>query len=103
MGAIRVVLADDHAVVRRGVRSLLEEADIEVVAEAADGQQALAAVATHAPDVLMTDLAMPGMSGLDLAERVASDFPLTRVLILSMHREKSYATRRWPSARPAIS
>lgn len=94
MDTIRVVLADDHAVVRLGVRSLLDAAPgIDVVAEAADGHQALAAVATHAPDVLMTDIAMPGLTGLELAGRVASDFPRTRVLILSMYREKSYATR----------
>ena len=93
MGTIRVVLADDHAVVRRGVRSLLEAPDIEVVAEAGDGHQALAAVAAHRPDVLMTDIAMPGMTGLELAERVARDFPPTRVLILSMHKDKAYATR----------
>jgi DNA-binding NarL/FixJ family response regulator len=93
MGTIRVVLADDHEVVRRGVRSLLEAPDIEVVAEAGDGHQALAAVAAHRPDVLMTDIAMPGMTGLELAERVARDFPPTRVLILSMHKDKAYATR----------
>jgi DNA-binding NarL/FixJ family response regulator len=94
MGTIRVVLADDHAVVRRGVRSLLEAApDIEVVAEAGAGHEALAAVAAHRPDVLVTDIAMPGLTGLELAERVARDFPATRVLILSMHEEKAYATR----------
>ena len=94
MGAIRVVLADDHAVVRRGVRALLQEApDIEVVAEAADGHQALASVEAKRPDVLVTDIAMPGLTGLELAKRVARDFPQTRVLILSMHKEKEYATR----------
>jgi DNA-binding NarL/FixJ family response regulator len=94
MGTIRVVLADDHAVVRRGVRSLLEESPgIEVVAEAADGREAVAAVAAHRPDVLVTDIAMPGLTGLELAECVARDFPQTRVLILSMHKEKAFATR----------
>jgi DNA-binding NarL/FixJ family response regulator len=94
MGTIRVVLADDHPVVRRGVRALLQEApDIEVVAEAADGHQALASVEAKRPDVLVTDIAMPGLTGLELAKRVARDFPQTRVLILSMHKEKEYATR----------
>ncbi len=94
MGTIRVVLADDHAVVRHGVRSLLEAApDIEIVAEAGDGHQALALVEAHRPDVLVTDIAMPGLTGLELAEHVARDFPQTRVLVLSMHQEKAYATR----------
>jgi DNA-binding NarL/FixJ family response regulator len=94
MATIRVVLADDHAVVRRGVRALLQEApDIEIVAEAADGHQALASVEAKRPDVLVTDIAMPGLNGLELAKRVARDFPQTRVLILSMHNEKEYATR----------
>lgn len=94
MGAIRVILADNHAVVRLGVRSLLEQAgDIEIIAEAADGIQALALVEAHHPDVLVTDIAMPGLTGLELASRVARDCPPTRVLILSMHREKEYATK----------
>jgi DNA-binding NarL/FixJ family response regulator len=94
MGTIRVVLADDHPIVRRGVRALLQEApDIEVVAEAADGHQALAAVEANRPHVLVTDIAMPGLTGLELAKRVARDFPQTRVLILSIHKEKEYATR----------
>ncbi len=94
MGTIRVVLADDHTVVRRGVRSLLEMSpDIEIVAEAGDGHQALEAVVAHRPDLLVTDIAMPGLTGLDLAERISRDFPETRVLILSVHKEKAYATR----------
>jgi len=81
MSTIRVVLADDHALARRGVRSLLTEAgDIEVVAEAADGVTALALVETHRPDVLVTDIEMPGLGGLELTERVFRDWPGTRVL-----------------------
>jgi DNA-binding NarL/FixJ family response regulator len=94
MDTIRVVLADDHAVVRRGVRATLEEApDIEIVAEAANGNEALASVEAKRPDVLVTDIAMPGLTGLELAERTTRDFPQTRVLILSMHNEKRYATK----------
>jgi DNA-binding NarL/FixJ family response regulator len=94
MDAIRVVLADDHGFLRVGVRSLLEEATgIEVVAEASDGQEALALVAAHRPDVLVTDISMPCLDGLELAGRVARDHPETKVLILSMHKEKAYATR----------
>ena len=94
METIRVILADDHAVVRRGVRALLEEApDIEVVAEAADGHQALALVEDKKPHLLVTDISMPGMTGLELASHITRDFPSTRVLILSMHKEKEYATK----------
>jgi DNA-binding NarL/FixJ family response regulator len=94
MGTIRVVLADDHTVVRRGMRSLLEQAgDIEIVAEAADGHQALASIEANRPDVLVTDISMPGLTGIELAERVVRDYPQTRVLILSMHNDKAYATK----------
>jgi DNA-binding NarL/FixJ family response regulator len=94
MNKIRVVLADDHAIVRVGVRALLEEIkEIEVVAEAGDGHQALDLVESLQPDVLVTDIAMPGISGLELAELVARDHSTTRVLILSMHKEKAFATR----------
>ena len=94
MSTIRVVLADDHALARRGVRSLLTEAgDIEIVAEAADGVTALTLVETHRPDVLVTDIEMPGLGGLELTERVFRDWPATKVLIISMHKGKEYATK----------
>jgi DNA-binding NarL/FixJ family response regulator len=94
VGEIRVVLADDHALVRRGVRALLEEAgDIEIVGEAEDGDRAFALVDAHRPDVLVTDLEMPGLSGFDLTGRVAREFPATKVLILSIHRQKEYAMK----------
>jgi DNA-binding NarL/FixJ family response regulator len=94
MGTIRVILADDHAVVRVGVRSLLEEMpEIKVVAEAADGHQALALIEALRPDILVTDIAMPGMNGLELAELVAREYAETRVLVLSMHKEKAFATK----------
>ena len=94
MGTIRVVLADDHALVRFGMRALLEAAgDIEIVAEAEDGDKALALVEAHRPDVLVTDIEMPGLGGLELTERVVREFPATKVLILSIHKkEKEYAT-----------
>ncbi len=94
MGMIRVVLADDHALVRRGVRAFLEEAaDIEVVGEAEDGEKALALVQTTRPDVLVTDIEMPGLTGFELTERVVQEYPATKVLILSIHKQKEYATR----------
>jgi DNA-binding NarL/FixJ family response regulator len=94
MSTIRVVLADDHALVRRGVRSLLEDTgDIEIVAEAEDGDTALVLVEANRPDILVTDIEMPGLTGLELTERVTRDFPGTRVLIISMHKTKAYATK----------
>ncbi len=94
MEKIRVVLADDHSFVRAGVRSILEEmGDVAVVAEAADGQQALALVEAHQPDLLLTDISMPGLDGVELASRVPAVSPETRVLVLSMHADRPYATK----------
>ena len=91
---IRVLLADDHQIVRDGLRSLLARAgDIEVAAEAADGDQALALVRAGAYDVAVLDMSMPGISGLDLIKRLALERPKLRMLVLSMHGEKQYAAR----------
>lgn len=91
---IRIVLADDHAVVRAGLRALLERIDgVQVAAEASDGEAALAAVRRERPAVLVTDVAMRGMNGLELAERVRAEFPATRVIVLSMHSSEEYVLR----------
>ena len=88
---IRVVLADDHNLVRAGLRALLETLpDVEVVAEAADGRDAVAAVVATRPDIALLDIAMPGLNGLDAAGRIAAEAPDTRVVILSMHSSESY-------------
>jgi DNA-binding NarL/FixJ family response regulator len=85
---IRIVLADDHAIVRAAVRCLLETAaDIEIVAEAADGEQALAEIARHEPDVAVVDLAMPRLDGIEVARRLAGAGRRTRVLALSAWEE----------------
>ena len=82
--AIRVLVADDHAVVRQGLRTFLElQDDIEVVADAADGERALAAVAEHDPDVVLMDLVMPVMDGVEAIGRIAADHPRTRVIALT--------------------
>lgn len=94
MEPIRVLIADDHGLVLAGIRALLQGIDgVEVVAQAGDGREALALVEAHRPDVLLTDIAMPQMNGLDLAERVARELPATRVVILSMHATEEYASR----------
>ena len=85
-GAIRVLLADDHAVVRSGLRLLLEAEDgLEVVAEAGDTDGALRAVLGHKPDVLVLDLNMPGMHGIEATAAIVAASPATAVLVLTMY------------------
>ena len=98
MDEIRIILADDHGLLRAGVRSILEGIKgVVVVAEASDGQQALALVEVHQPNLLVTDISMPGLDGLELASRVTRDWPKTRVLVLSMHADSAYATKAMAS------
>lgn len=86
-----IVLADDHQVVRLGVRALLEEfPEFEVVGEAADGLEALRLVRRLHPDILIVDLMMPGVNGLEVTRHVRQCTPTTRVIILSMHANESY-------------
>ena len=93
---IRVVVADDHAIVRAGIRALLTAAgDMSVVAEAGDGRAALEAIARHRPDVLLVDLTMPGMNGLEVIARTRTASPYTRVIVLSMHAAADFV-------RPAL-
>lgn len=89
--SIRVVIADDHAVVRQGIRGVLEEIDgLEVVAEAADGAAALALTETHAPDLVVLDVTMPGRTGIEVARALRDAGTGVRVLLLSMHDEPEY-------------
>ncbi len=88
---IRVVLADDHAVVRKGIREFLEEtSDIRVVAEAANGAEAVALVAEHAPDVAVLDVQMPNLTGIEATRRIKAEFPAVRVLILTAYDDDPY-------------
>jgi DNA-binding NarL/FixJ family response regulator len=89
--SIRVVLADDHAVVRKGIREFLEEeGDISVVAEAADGEEAVALVGEHRPDVAVLDIQMPGMTGIEATRRIKAENPDVRVLILTAYDDDPY-------------
>lgn len=88
-GPIRVVLADDHDLVRCGIRLLLEQGDIEVVGEARDGEELLAVVRQEKPDVVLTDIDMPLMDGLRATEVLREHHPATKVLVLSAHDEAS--------------
>jgi DNA-binding NarL/FixJ family response regulator len=81
---IRVLIADDHAVVRQGLRTFLElQEDVEVVADVADGEAALAAAAQHDPDVVLMDLVMPGMGGVEAIRQLREAQPAARVLVLT--------------------
>jgi DNA-binding NarL/FixJ family response regulator len=90
----RVVVADDHTLVRQSVlKAVRHEAGVEVVGEAADGPGTLAAVAEHQPDLLVVDIAMPGMDGLTVAEKLRQDAPDVKILFLSMHDDDSSLQR----------
>ena len=91
---IRILLADDHAVVRDGLRALLErQADMAVVAEAGDGRECVQLAENHLPDVVLMDVAMPEMNGIEAARRIIAASPRTGVVMLSMHHDESYVLR----------
>jgi two-component system response regulator NreC len=97
-----IVLADDHPVVRQGLRALLErEAGFSVIGEAADGLQAADLVERTKPDVLVLDLVMPGLGGLDVAREVVRRSPRTRVVILSMHASEAFVVQAFRSGASA--
>jgi two-component system, NarL family, response regulator NreC len=98
---LRVLLADDHGIVRRGLRSLLEETDVSVVGEAADGLEAVRLCETLRPDMLIVDIGMPKLNGIDVAARVQKIEHPPRVLILSMHADESYIIRALASGARA--
>ena len=93
MNPQHVLLADDHALVRAGFRALLRELDIHVIAEASDGNEALRLIELHQPDVVLMDIAMPDLNGLEATARVAEAFPNVRVIILSMYANVEYVRR----------
>jgi len=91
MKKIRVLLADDHAVVRQGLRALLEaEGDISVIAEAENGRQAVAQTKKSLPDVVLMDVAMPGLNGCEATRQIVKNVPSTRVLVLTSYGDDEY-------------
>src|SRR4030067_1004566 len=91
MKKIRVLIVDDHTLVRDGVRALLSlVSDIEVVGEAANGKEALEKVKELAPDVVLMDLAMPIMGGLEATRRIRREFPKTKVVALTQYDDSEY-------------
>lgn len=91
MKRVRVLLVDDHVLVRAGLRKLLESMeDIEVVGEVGDGKAMLSLAAELQPSLVLMDIAMPGLNGLEATARLSKDWPAIRVLILSMHQSEEY-------------
>jgi two-component system, NarL family, invasion response regulator UvrY len=91
---IKVLLADDHGIVRAGLRRLVEESeDMQVVAEAADGSEAIAQIRTLRPDVAVIDLSMPEIDGLEVITRLRPEFPDLPIIVLTMHAENQYVMR----------
>lgn len=94
MAGVRLLVADDHAVVRQGIRQILSDApEIEVVAEAGNGLEALEFVRGGGIDLVVLDLSMPGLSGLETVKKLRQECPGIPVLVLSMHPEEQYAVR----------
>lgn len=91
---IRVLVVDDHAIVRAGIAALLKsERDIVVVGEAETGEQALRKISSLAPDVVLMDLTLPGMDGIETTARIGRQFPAVRVLVLTQHDQEEYLRR----------
>ncbi len=94
MGKVRVLIADDHGIVRKGLRLQLEQQDgFEVVGEATDGREAVRFAEELVPDVVIMDIAMPNLNGIDATAQMVKRNPQLRVIILSMHSDESYLTR----------
>src|ERR1700689_2799221 len=92
MKQIRILLADDHTVMRRGLRLLLEShPQFGVIAEAADGRQAVEQAEATEPDVAVLDIAIPNLNGIEAAQRIHAALPNTAIVILSMHSDEGYA------------
>jgi DNA-binding NarL/FixJ family response regulator len=91
MSVVRILLADDHTLVRSGIRALLNDiSGVQVVGEANNGREALQLVEEHEPDIVLMDIAMTGMNGLEATARITREFPHIRVVILSMHTNEEY-------------
>jgi len=94
MNALRIVLADDHALVRAGIRALIERLpEVTVVAEAENGREALELIRRHAPDLVLLDISMATLGGLEALLHIVKDYPAVKVVILSGHSNEEYVLR----------
>jgi len=102
MNAIRILLADDHTVVRKGLRLLLEShPGFKVIAEAANGRDAVSLAEQHTPDVVVLDVAMPLLNGIETARQVSAKLPQTAIVFLSMHSDEGYVLKALKSGAKA--
>ncbi len=94
MKEIRILLADDHTVIRKGLRLLLEsQSGFKVIAEAADGRETVELAEAHVPHVVVLDVAMPNLNGIEAARQISAKVPQTAIVFLSMHSDESYVLR----------
>lgn len=102
MNTIRILLADDHTVIRRGLCLLLEgHPGFKVIAEAADGREAVAMAEAHKPDVVVLDVAMPALNGIEAARQISAKLPQTAIVFLSMHADEGYVLKALKSGAKA--
>jgi DNA-binding NarL/FixJ family response regulator len=102
MKKIRILLADDHTVVRKGLRLLLESQDgFQVIADACDGRETVALAELHQPDVVVLDVAMPILNGIEAARQISAKFPNTAIVFLSMHSDEGYVLKALKSGARA--
>jgi len=91
--SIKALLVDDHGIIRQGLRSLLaEQPDIEVVAEAEDGRKAVALVREFLPDIVIMDITMPNLNGVEATKKITAEFPKTKVVALSIHSNRRFVS-----------
>jgi DNA-binding NarL/FixJ family response regulator len=102
MNIIRILLADDHTVIRKGLRLLLEsQPGFKVVAEASDGRETIAMAQAHQPDVVVLDVAMPTLNGIEAAKQISSSVPKSAIVFLSMHSDEGYVMKALKSGAKA--
>ena len=99
---VRIVLADDHVLVRQGLRSLLEREGFQIVAEASDGQEAIAHVESLHPDIAIMDISMPILNGINAANEIRRSSPQTKPILLTQHDEAQYIRRGSGSRREGL-